>query len=80
MDRLRHRLRYEEIAEGYGAKRVVTGYEVALPCGTRGVGETMAEAIAAAEHARGTHLARVERLRREAGRLWCEASDGEIPF
>lgn len=43
MSDLSKRLRYEEIAAGHGSGRVVTGYEVALPCGARGVGERARE-------------------------------------
>ena len=60
------RLRYTPIEAGYGSSRIVAGYEVRLPCGTRGVGETLDEALRAAEHARDTHAARVERMRRDA--------------
>lgn len=82
MNRLTERLRYEEIAAGWGRDRVVTGYEVQLPCGTRGVGETLDEAVRAAEHARDTHRARADRLRlqaeRQAERI--EREHGDIPF
>lgn len=80
------RLGYRRIEAGWDDGCVVAGYEVRLPCGTRGVGETLDEALRAAEHARGTHEARVERLRNEAERRakeWRAAhptSPEDIPF
>lgn len=80
------RLRYRPIEGGWGPSRVVAGHEVQLPCGARGAGETLDDALRAAEHARDTHSARVRRMEIEAERRserWRQEhpeSDTEIPF
>lgn len=74
------RLRYEEIGQGWGATRIVVGYEVALPGGWRGVGETLDEAKRAAVDARGTHEAKVLRLRGEAIREWDRRNPDDAPL
>jgi hypothetical protein len=80
------RLKYRRIENGWDAGLIVTGYEVQLPCGFRGVGETLDEALRAATLARTTHEARVERLEREAAQRaqeWRAAhktDETEIPF
>lgn len=74
------RLKYEAIDAGWEGNRVVTGFEVVLSDGWRGAGETLDEAVRAAELARSTHEARVARLSREAARLHRERYGDEIPF
>lgn len=80
------RLRYRAIEAGYGAGRIVAGYEVRLPCGARSIGETLDEALRSAEHARDTHRCRVERLEAEARERWQQwhhehpDHEDEIPF
>lgn len=67
-------MRLEAITNGYGGYEehpdVLAGFEVVMPGGWRGVGTTLDEARRAAELARTTHEARVNRLRIEAERKW----------
>lgn len=72
------RLRYEAIRSW----TVVTGYEVRLSDGWRGVGETIDEAVKAAEAARDAHSTRVYELRQKAEQLHKERETvyGPRPF